>query len=95
LLGKKVDGRSDLFSLGVMLYQMSCGQLPFVGDSLAQLMSKITKEAPTDLLSINPSLPAGVVAVLNKALSKSPEGRYQRGAEMAADLRACLDKVSA
>lgn len=94
LLGKKIDGRSDLFSLGVMLYQMSCGQLPFVGDSLAQLMSKITREAPTDPLSINPSLPAGLVAVLNKALSKSPEGRYQRGAEMAADLRACLDKGS-
>ena len=93
LLGKKIDGRSDLFSLGVMLYQMSCGQLPFVGDSLAQLMFKITKEAPGDLLSINPSLPAALVAVLNKALSKSPEGRYQHGAEMAADLRACLETV--
>ena len=95
LAGKKIDGRSDLFSLGVMLYQMCCGQLPFIGDSLARLMFKITNEEPVSLLSINPALPAGVVAVVNKALCKDIAGRYQTGAEMAVDLRLCLDKLPA
>jgi CHASE2 domain-containing sensor protein len=54
LAGKKIDGRSDLFSLGVSLYQLTCGKLPFEGDSMAQLMFKITNEPPTDILSINP-----------------------------------------
>lgn len=91
LAGKKIDGRSDLFSLGVMLYQMCCGQLPFAGDSMAQLMFRITNESPTDILSIKPDLPAGIVAVITTALSKNPGQRYQQGAEMAAALRACLN----
>jgi serine/threonine-protein kinase len=88
LAGKKIDGRSDIFSLGVMLYQMSCGQLPFVGESLAQLMFKISNDAPVDIRTVNPNLPQRLIAVINKALSKDIETRYQRGAEMAADLRA-------
>jgi serine/threonine protein kinase len=93
ITGKKIDGRSDLYSLGVMLYQMCCGQPPFAGDSLARLMFKITSEAPTDILSINPALPAELIAVINKSLSKTVEGRYQRGATMAAALRACQEKL--
>ena len=93
LSGNKIDGRSDLYSLGVMLYQMCCGQPPFSGDSLARLMFKITSEAPTDILSINPALPAELLAVINKSLSKTVEGRYQRGATMAAALRACQEKL--
>lgn len=95
LAGKKIDGRSDLFSLGVTLYQMSCGQLPFVGESLAQLMYKIANEAPIDILSIDPALPSSVVAVIDRALNKDVAERYQRGAEMAADLRACIDQLAA
>jgi serine/threonine-protein kinase len=90
LAGKKIDGRSDIFSLGVMLYQMSCGQLPFVGESLAQLMFKISNDAPVDIRSIKPELPQALIAVIDKALAKDIQLRYQRGAEMAADLRACL-----
>ena len=93
ITGKKIDGRSDLYSLGVMLYQMCCGQPPFSGDSLARLMFKITSEAATDILSINPALPAELVAVISKSLSKTVEGRYQRGATMAAGLRACQEKL--
>ncbi|MEY2631418.1 MAG: hypothetical protein RIR00_72, partial [Pseudomonadota bacterium] len=90
LAGKKIDGRSDLFSLGVTLYLLSCGRLPFVGESMAQLMYLITNEAPTDILSLRGDLPPALVAVLDRALNKHVEQRYQRGAEMAADLRAVL-----
>lgn len=93
LVGKKIDGRSDLFSLGVTLYQMCCGQLPFVGDSMAQLMFKIANEPPQDISALNPQLPASVIAVIDKALVKDAAARYQRGAEMVADLRACLAQL--
>ena len=70
LSGKKIDGRSDLFSLGVTLYQMSCGKLPFVGESMAQLMFKIANEAYTDCRAVNPQVSDGLAAVIDRALSK-------------------------
>jgi serine/threonine-protein kinase len=88
LAGKKIEGRSDLFSLAVSLYQLLCGRLPFEGESMAQLMFKIANEPPTDILSVNPALPQGLVAFLDKALAKSPDARYQSGEEFAAALRA-------
>ena len=90
LAGKKIDGRSDLFSLGVTLYQMSCGKLPFEGDSMAQLMFRIANEAHPDIRAVNPNLPDCLVAIVDKAMSKEIETRYQTGAEMAKDLRACM-----
>lgn len=94
LVGKKIDGRSDLFSLGVTLYQMCCGRLPFVGDSMAQLMFKIANEAAFDISTVNPQLPASVIAVIDKALAKDVTERYQRGSEMAAALRASLSQLT-
>jgi serine/threonine-protein kinase len=88
LAGKKIEGRSDLFSLAVSLYQMLSGKLPFEGESMAQLMFKIANEAPTDILSVNPNVPPALVAFLDKALSKNPDERYQTGDEFAAALRA-------
>jgi len=94
LSGKKIDGRSDLFSLGVMLFQMSCGRLPFVGDSMAQLMLKITNEAQPDIRALNPQVPDGLAAVIDRALNKDMAQRYQTGEEMARDLRACLHQAN-
>jgi len=90
LSGKKVDGKSDLFSLAVSLYQMACGKLPFEGDSMAQLMYKIANEHAPDILSINPALPPALVAFLDKAMAKEADQRYQTGEEFAAALRATL-----
>jgi len=90
LSGKKVDGKSDLFSLAVSLYQMACGQLPFEGDSMAQLMYKIANEPPPDILGINPALPPAFVAFLDKAMAKEAGQRYQTGEEFATALRATL-----
>jgi len=87
--GHKIEGRSDLFSLGVTLYQLASGHLPFQGDSMAQLMFKIANEPPADILAYNPALPPCLVAILDKALAKQPDQRYQTGAEMAQAIREC------
>ena len=93
LSGKKVDGRSDLFSLGVMLFQMTSGSLPFKGDSMATLMFKIANEEHPDVLEIKADLPPSVKQVIDKALKKDAEVRYQDGKEMATDLRACIEEL--
>ena len=93
LAGKKIEGRSDLFSLGVTLYQMACGKLPFEGDSMAQLMFKIANEPHVDVFDYNPALPGCFGALIEKALAKQPEARFQTGEEMAAAVRRCMEFV--
>jgi len=93
LAGKKVDGRSDLFSLGVMLYQLLCGSLPFKADSMASLMFKITNEEATDITTYRSDLPECLVIIINKALAKDAEKRYQTGTELSKDLKLCLSKI--
>ncbi len=87
LAGSRIDGRSDLFSLAVSLYQMLCGRLPFEGESMGRLMYRISSEPPTDILSINPAIPAQIVAFLDQAMEKDPDNRFQTGEEFAAALR--------
>ena len=88
LSGKRVDGRSDLFSLGVMLFQMLTGQLPFKGDSMATLMFMIANESHPDLLQVRADLPPELKPIIDRALSKDVDERYQTGADLEKDLRA-------
>ncbi len=94
LAGKKVDGRSDLYSLGVMLYQMLAGVLPFRGDSMAELMYKIANDEAADIRIIRPELSEPVANIVALALSKRQETRYQTGDQFAADIRSVLSQPS-
>jgi eukaryotic-like serine/threonine-protein kinase len=90
LAGKKVDGRSDLYSLGVMLFQMLTGVLPFRGDSMAELMFKIANEEAPDIRVVRPDLSAELARIVAMMLIKRPELRYQDGDKLAADLNAAI-----
>jgi serine/threonine-protein kinase len=92
LAGKKVDGRSDLYSLGVMLYQMLSGALPFKAESMASLMFKITNEDAADPRTIRADIPEAIANIINKALTKNVDERYQTGREFAADIREFLQR---
>lgn len=93
LSGKKVDGRSDLFSLGVMLYQMTTGQLPFKGDSMATLMFKIANEPHESASSINPAISTCLALIIDRMLEKDAEKRYARGFDIANELRRCMEQA--
>jgi serine/threonine-protein kinase len=91
--GKKLDGRSDLFSLGVMLYQLLTGRLPFVGDSFANLIYRITTQKHPALKKARPSLNASVSRIINRALQKDPDDRFDNGDDLADALVRCQDKM--
>ena len=83
LAGKKIDGRSDLFSLGVTFYQLACGRLPFEGESMTQLMFAIANQPHPNIREYNPALPAWVPEFIDRALAKNFEERFQNGKEFA------------
>jgi hypothetical protein len=85
--GRELDGRSDLFSLGVVLYELLTGVRPFDADSISTIIYRVLYEDPRPPAAHNPALPPELNLVIGKALAKTPEKRYGSGVSMAADLR--------
>jgi serine/threonine-protein kinase len=95
LAGKKIDGQSDLFSLGVMMYQMVTGEFPFLGESMATLMYKITNKQHASPDTINPDIPRCVCVIINRAMEKATAKRYQTGRQMSEDIGKCQKIITA
>jgi len=87
LSGEGADGRSDLFSLGVILYAMVTGHSPFPGSSAATVSFKVVNRQPVPASAFDLDLPRGLDAVIARAMAKDPNSRYQRGSDFAADLQ--------
>ena len=85
--GKGVDCRTDIFSLGVVLYEMATGQKPFLGQDIATILYRILNEDPVQPQKLNPNLPLGVSSTILKALAKSPHLRYENCRELLEDLK--------
>jgi TolB-like protein/Tfp pilus assembly protein PilF len=89
LRGEDIDGRADLWSLGVVLYEMLTGQSPFLADALVAIFYNILNVDPEPVDRLRPEIPASVAAVVSRALARDPAERYQRAEDMHADLLAC------
>jgi serine/threonine-protein kinase len=93
VVGKRADHRSDIFSLGIILYECLTGATPFNGEGLSALMYQITNHDPEPPSSANPQVPVMLDYIIAKVLAKAPEARYQSAADFANDLRECKSQL--
>jgi serine/threonine-protein kinase len=91
--GKKVDGRSDIFSLGVVLFELLTGQKPFASEDITSLMYQITREKHPSVREINPKIPPVVEKIIDKALIKKVDQRYQKAELIAEHLRKVVERI--
>ena len=94
ILGKKVDGRTDLFSLGVVFYEMLIGRKPFYGDSMTQLMYNIANTQVSNILEETNTVPECFMEIILKLLEKSVDKRYQNAKDLLSDLTNCIKSLS-
>lgn len=85
--GQRVDGRSDIFSLGMVIYEMLAGRSPFVGSTNSDIVASILKEQPPPLTALSPDVPLKLEQMVNRALAKDKEDRYQTAGELLSDLK--------
>lgn len=95
VVGKGVDFRTDLWSLGTVLYEMLAGKLPFRGETQLQVMHSILSDEPERLRDVRPEIPLQIDAIVSKALQKDPAKRYQSAAKMEQDLSAAIASLEA
>jgi len=94
VLGKRVDARSDLFSVGVLLYQLLTGEKPFQANTLATLLHQIATKNPIPINKLAPELPSTLKQTVEKLLNKQPERRFQSGKALARSLQTLLDDIN-
>jgi serine/threonine-protein kinase len=93
IMGQKIDARSDIFSLGVLLFQLLTGELPFRGDNLSSLLYQITQVRHPSVREYNPKVPKACGQIIDRALAKKPEERFKNASDMARVIRLLVAKI--